>query len=162
MISSRGSEAPPGNHFKRGFWPLFVFILENLLWRKNLVARSVWPRDAKEIAIILQREIKDPRLGMMTTVSGVEMSVTAYAKVYVTFLNDKDEAAVKAGIKALQEASGFIRSLLGKAMRLRIVPELTFFYDNSLVEGMRMSTLVTSVVKHDDERRVNPDDNKED
>lgn len=54
----------------------------------------------KEIAIILQREIKDPRLGMMTTVSGVEMSRDlAYAKVYVTFLNDKDEAAVKAGIK---------------------------------------------------------------
>ncbi len=37
-----------------------------------------------------------------------------------------------------------------------------FFYDNSLVEGMRMSDLVTSVVKHDDERRVNPDDSKED
>ena len=61
----------------------------------------------KEIAIILQREIKDPRLGMMTTVSGVEMSRDlAYAKVFVTFLNDKDEAAVKAGIKALQEADG--------------------------------------------------------
>lgn len=117
----------------------------------------------KEIALILQREIKDPRVGMMTTVSGVEMSRDlAYAKVFVTFLNDQDEAAVKNGIKALQEASGFIRSLLGKAMRLRIVPELTFFYDNSLVEGMRMST-VTSVVKHDDERRVNPaDDSKED
>ncbi|ECW4934250.1 30S ribosome-binding factor RbfA, partial [Salmonella enterica subsp. enterica serovar Enteritidis] len=56
----------------------------------------------------------------------------------------------------------FIRSLLGKAMRLRIVPELTFFYDNSLVEGMRMSNLVTNVVKHDEERRVNPDDSKED
>ena len=54
----------------------------------------------KEIALILQREIKDPRLGMMTTVSGVEMSRDlAYAKVYVTFLNDKDEDAVKAGIK---------------------------------------------------------------
>ncbi len=74
-----------------------------------------WLRRCKEIAIILQREIKDPRLGMMTTVSGVEMSRDlAYAKVFVTFLNDKDEAAVKAGIKALQEASGFIRSLLGK------------------------------------------------
>ncbi|SPX08956.1 ribosome-binding factor A [Escherichia coli] len=61
-------------------------------------------------------EIKDPRLGMMTTVSGVEMSRDlAYAKVYVTFLNDKDEDAVKAGIKALQEASGFIRSLLGES-----------------------------------------------
>ena len=100
----------------------------------------------KEIALILQREIKDPRVGVMTTVSGVEMSRDlAYAKVFVTFLNDQDEAAVKNGIKALQEASGYIRSLLGKAMRLR------------------MSNLVTSVVKHDDERRVNPtDDSKED
>ncbi len=108
----------------------------------------------KEIAIILQREIKDPRLGMMVTVSGVEVSRDlAYAKVFVTFLNDQDEDAVKQGLKALKEASGYIRILLGKAMRLRIVPELTFFYDNSLVEGMRMSNLVTSVVKNDAERR---------
>ncbi|CUU22742.1 30S ribosome-binding factor RbfA [Duffyella gerundensis] len=108
----------------------------------------------KELAMIIQREIKDPRVGMMVTVSGVEVSRDlAYAKVFVTFLNDKDEDAVKSGIRALQDASGFIRSLLGKAMRLRIVPELTFFYDNSLVEGMRMSNLVTSVVKNDAERR---------
>ena len=117
----------------------------------------------KEIAIILHREIKDPRLGMMTTVSGVEVSRDlAYAKVFVTFLNDKDEASVKEGIKVLQDASGYIRTLVGKAMRLRIVPELTFFYDNSLVEGMRMSNLVSNVIKHDDERRVNTDDTKED
>ena len=104
--------------------------------------------------MILQREIKDPRLGMMVTVSGVEVSRDlAYAKVFVTFLNDQDEDAVKQGLKALKEASGYIRILLGKAMRLRIVPELTFFYDNSLVEGMRMSNLVTSVVKNDEERR---------
>ncbi|MGC0867491.1 30S ribosome-binding factor RbfA [Pantoea agglomerans] len=108
----------------------------------------------KEIAMILQREIKDPRLGMMVTLSGVEVSRDlAYAKVFVTFLNDKDEEAIKNGLKALKEASGYIRILLGKAMRLRIVPELTFFYDNSLVEGMRMSNLVTSVVKNDTERR---------
>lgn len=117
----------------------------------------------KEIAIILQREIKDPRLGLMTTVSGVELSRDlAYAKVYVTFLNDKDELAVKEGITVLQEASGYIRSLLGKAMRLRIVPELTFFYDNSLVEGMRMSNLVSNVIRHDDERRSKQDETKED
>jgi ribosome-binding factor A len=54
----------------------------------------------KEIALILQREIKDPRVGMMTTVSGVEMSRDlAYAKVFVTFLNDQDEAAVKTALK---------------------------------------------------------------
>ncbi|MCS3433270.1 30S ribosome-binding factor RbfA [Klebsiella sp. BIGb0407] len=117
----------------------------------------------KEIAIILQREIKDPRLGMMTTVSGVEVSRDlAYAKVFVTFLNDKDEDSVKEGIKVLHDASGYIRSLLGKAMRLRIVPELTFVYDNSLVEGMRMSNLVSNVIRNDDERRVNTDDTKED
>lgn len=108
----------------------------------------------KEIALIIQREIKDPRVGLMVTVSGVEVSRDlAYAKVFVTFLNDQDEEAVKGGVKALQDASGFIRSLLGKAMRLRIVPELTFFYDNSLVEGMRMSNLVSSVVKQDNQRR---------
>ncbi|QDY40791.1 30S ribosome-binding factor RbfA [Candidatus Pantoea soli] len=119
----------------------------------------------KEIAIILQREIKDPRLGMMVTVSGVEVSRDlAYAKVFVTFLNDKDEEAVKNGLKALKEASGYIRILLGKAMRLRIVPELTFFYDNSLIEGMRMSNLVSNVIRNDAERRGESpaEDDKED
>ncbi len=117
----------------------------------------------KEIAMILQREIKDPRLGMMVTVSAVEVSRDlAYAKVFVTFLEDKDEAAIKAALRALGDAAGYIRSLLGKAMRLRIVPELTFFYDNSLVEGMRMSNLVTNVVKNDVERRSSAEDDRED
>ncbi|NDJ56219.1 30S ribosome-binding factor RbfA [Enterobacteriaceae bacterium 4M9] len=122
-------------------------------------AQRVGQEMQKEIALILQREIKDPRLGLMTTVSGVEMSRDlAYAKVYVTFLNDGDEAAINEGLKALRDAAGYIRTLIGKAMRLRIVPELTFFYDNSLVEGMRMSNLVSSVVKHDEERRADSED----
>lgn len=120
----------------------------------------------KEIAIILQREVKDLRVGM-ATVSGVEVSRDlAYAKVYVTFLNvlteNHDPDLVTNGIKALQDASGYIRTLLGKAMRLRVVPELTFAYDNSLVEGMRMSNLVTNVVKNDAERRSASGDDKED
>ncbi|PHM50822.1 30S ribosome-binding factor RbfA [Xenorhabdus miraniensis] len=119
----------------------------------------------KEIAIILQREVKDPRIGM-ATVSGVEVSRDlAYAKVFVTFLNilveDHDSDMVKEGIKALNEASGFIRSLLGKAMRLRVIPELTFSYDSSLVEGMRMSNLVSNVVKNDEKRRASADHNEE-
>ncbi|CDG87497.1 30S ribosome-binding factor RbfA [Xenorhabdus bovienii] len=119
----------------------------------------------KEIAIILQREVKDPRIGM-ATVSGVEVSRDlAYAKVFVTFLNvlveGQDSEMVNGGIKALNEASGFIRSLLGKAMRLRVIPELTFSYDSSLVDGMRMSNLVTKVVKNDEQRRVSADHNEE-
>ncbi|MCT8561008.1 30S ribosome-binding factor RbfA [Glaesserella parasuis] len=108
----------------------------------------------KEIAIILQREVKDPRIGMVT-VSDVEISRDlSYAKVFVTFLFDSDESAVERGLEGLNKASGYIRTLVGKAMRLRIVPELRFVYDQSLVEGMRMSNLVTNVIYKDQERHV--------
>lgn len=106
----------------------------------------------KEIAIILQREVKDPRIGMVT-VSDVEVSSDlAYAKVFVTFLFDNDEGAVKNGMKGLEKAAPYIRTLVGKSMRLRIVPEIRFLYDSSLVDGMRMSNLVTQVVKNDQAR----------
>lgn len=119
----------------------------------------------KDIAIILQREIKDPRIGM-ATVSGIEISRDlAYAKVYVTFLNvlaeNHDPDQESNSIKALQDAAGYIRTLLSKAMRLRVVPELRFVYDTSLVEGMRMSNLVTNVVKNDAERRCASCDDRE-
>ncbi|OCG15974.1 ribosome-binding factor A [Gilliamella sp. App6-5] len=105
----------------------------------------------KEIAIILQREIKDPRLGMVT-VSGVDISRDlSYAKVFVTFLNDDDPQVIEQGLAVLNDAKGYIRTLIGKAMRLRIIPEIKFFYDESLVKGMQMSSLVADVIKHDNE-----------
>lgn len=108
----------------------------------------------KEIAIILQREIKDPRL-LMTTVSDVDLSRDlSHAKIYVTFLND-DEVSIKQGLAALTEAISFIRILLGKAMQLRIVPSLAFYYDRSLTEGIRMSKLVDEAVNSDKQRRGN-------
>ncbi|PKH05215.1 30S ribosome-binding factor RbfA [Moritella sp. Urea-trap-13] len=109
-------------------------------------SRRVAQQLQQEIARILQREVKDPRVGMVT-VSSIDLSRDlSYAKVYVTFFNiDDDEARIKDGIAALDAASGYIRSLVGSAMKLRIVPELRFIYDNTLVEGMRLSTLVTEV-----------------
>ena len=104
----------------------------------------------KEVAVILQREVKDPRIGMVT-VSDVEVSRDlAYAKIFVTFLFDNDQEAINQGMKGLEKASPYIRSLVGKAMRLRIVPELRFIYDESLVEGMRMSNLVSNVIRQDE------------
>ena len=104
----------------------------------------------KEVAIILQREVKDPRIGMVT-VSDVEVSRDlAYAKIFVTFLFDSDQAAMEHGMAGLEKASPYIRSLVGKVMRLRIVPELRFIYDESLVEGMRMSNLVSNVIRQDE------------
>lgn len=104
----------------------------------------------KEVAVILQREVKDPRIGMVT-VSDVEVSRDlAYAKIFVTFLFDNDQEAINQGMKGLEKASPYIRSLVGKAMHLRIVPELRFIYDESLVEGMRMSNLVSNVIREDE------------
>ena len=102
----------------------------------------------REIAMILQREVKDPRVSMVT-VSDVEVSRDlAYAKVFVTFLHDDDDQ-VKAGLKVLNQASGFIRSLLGKRIKVRVVPELKFQHDGSLNEGIRMSRLVDEARKRD-------------
>ena len=85
----------------------------------------------KEIAVILQREIKDPRLGMVT-VSAVEVSRDlSYAKIFITVFNTKDEDAAKQSAKVLNEATGYIRSLLGKRIRARIMPELKFVVDNN-------------------------------
>jgi ribosome-binding factor A len=102
----------------------------------------------KEIAIILMREIKDPRLSM-TTVSAVEVTRDlAYAKVFVTFFNDNAED-IKASLEVLADAEGYIRSLLGKRLRARIMPHLRFVYDSSMSEGVRMSALVDQAVASD-------------
>ena len=111
----------------------------------------------KEIALILQREIKDPRITMVT-VSGVDLSRDLiYAKVYVTFLTMGDQTP-QGGLDALIESAPYVRNLLGKAMRLRVVPEISFLFDASLTEGMRISNLVSSAVKDDESRHVDLDD----
>ncbi len=102
----------------------------------------------KEIAVILMREIKDPRLSM-TTVSAVEVTRDlAYAKVFVTFLTIGDQTNEES-LAGLNSASGYIRRLLGKAMRLRIVPEVRFCFDETLTEGLRITELVSGAVQND-------------
>lgn len=102
----------------------------------------------KELAMILQREVRDSRLGMVT-ISDVEVSRDlAYAKVFVTFLC-VGEQTPEACLAALREHEVHIRMMLGKRIRLRLTPEVRFYYDNTLVEGMRMSNLVTEVVNKD-------------
>jgi ribosome-binding factor A len=118
--------------------------------RTDRVAQQI----QKEIAVILQREIKDPRLGMVT-VSAVEVSrYLSYEKIFITVFNTQDEDAAKQSAKVLNEATGYIRSLLGKRIRARIMPELKFVVDNSLMEGMRISNLVDSIIREDKAKHV--------
>ncbi|MCF2863078.1 Ribosome-binding factor A [Pseudoalteromonas sp. THAF3] len=112
----------------------------------------------KEIAVIIQREVKDPRLGMVT-VSAVEVSRDlSYAKIFVTVFNQDDDTKAKQSMRILNDASGYIRSLLGKRIRARIIPELRFVIDNSLLEGMRISNLVDTVMREDQDKRNNSDE----
>lgn len=108
----------------------------------------------KEMAVILQREIKDPRLHTMITVSDVEVSRDlSHAKVFVTFLGLADDK-VEENLKILNDAAGFVRSLIGKRIQTRIVPHIRFAFDESLNEGIRMANLVSSARAEDDRRRV--------
>ncbi|TKB55386.1 30S ribosome-binding factor RbfA [Ferrimonas aestuarii] len=103
----------------------------------------------RELAMIMMREIRDPRLGMVT-INDVETSRDLnYAKVFVTFLDNEPEQ-VKAQMDALLELAPYIRSLLASSLRtMRAIPELRFTYDSSLVEGIRMTNVVNKVVADD-------------
>ena len=108
----------------------------------------------KEMAVILQREIKDPRLHTMITVSDVEVSRDlSHAKVFVTFLGLADDK-VDDNLKILNDAAGFVRSLIGKRIQTRIVPHIRVAFDESLNEGIRMANLVSNARAEDDRRRV--------
>ena len=141
------------------------FLLTNTSYKRKIMAREYARTDRvgqqiqKEIAVILMREIKDPRLSM-TTVSAVEVTRDlAYAKVFVTFFNDKEED-IKASLAVLAEAEGYIRSLLGKRLRARIMPHLRFVYDKSMSEGVRMSALVDQAVASDNHNDDTLDDSE--
>lgn len=117
--------------------------------RTDRVAQQV----QQEIAMILQRDFKDPRIGWVT-VSEVEVTKDlAYVSVFVTFFG-KEEEEIAEALEILNKANGFFRMEIGKRMRLRIVPEIKFIYDNSLVTGIKMSNKVDEAIQKDKVRRA--------
>lgn len=99
----------------------------------------------KDLAELIRTEIKDPRVGMVT-LTGVEItSDHHHAKVFFTTLGGADAVARAAG--GLGHASGFLRSNLAKGLKLRIVPELHFIYDESVERGIRLSKLIDDAIE---------------
>ena len=95
----------------------------------------------RELADLLQFEVKDPRVGMVTI---TEVEVTgdmAHAKIYYTA--KEGTAALQ---KGLEKTAGFLRTQLSKRMLLRSVPQLHFVYDNSIDNGMKISRLIDDVM----------------
>ena len=99
----------------------------------------------QEIADILMRKIKDPRIGFVTITEVVVSDDLRNAKVFVSaYGSDKD-----ATLKGLQSAAAFIRLELGKRMRMRYVPELLFRYDEAAERGAHIMELLHDIEKKD-------------
>jgi ribosome-binding factor A len=94
----------------------------------------------EEISHLVQRELKDPRLGFVT-VTEVDVSKDLRtAKVYVSVLGS--EAEWQASLQALERARGFIRNWLVPRRRLRAVPHLTFHPDRSMAHAAHIQTVL--------------------
>lgn len=98
----------------------------------------------EEISELLQRQVKDPRLGEFVAVTEVATSPDLkYAKVFVSqFGTEIDRKKV---LKGLASASGFFRTALAKRLKMRYVPELHFLWDDSMEHGDRISRLLDEV-----------------
>ncbi|HEV2332960.1 MAG TPA: 30S ribosome-binding factor RbfA [Gammaproteobacteria bacterium] len=94
----------------------------------------------RELAGLVGKALQDPRAGLVT-VTSVELSKDlAYAKVFVSTIGGS--LSQQELISALQHASGYIRHEVGHAMRLRIIPELRFRYDETLERAARLEDLI--------------------
>ena len=108
----------------------------------------------RDLALLIQRELKDPRVGMVT-VSFVELSRDlSYADINVTVLvpHDLDEKIIES-LNILNEAASFLRMELGRGLKLRKVPHLRFHYDDSLKRGARINKLIHEALKSDQRER---------
>lgn len=96
----------------------------------------------QEIAVLIRDEVRDPRVGMVN-ITDVEVSRDlTVGKIYVTFVDERDQKQIDQGIEALNGASGYLRKLLADSIKLRIVPRLTFYYDESGRRGQHLSALI--------------------
>ena len=100
----------------------------------------------RELSQIIRSEVKDPRIGSLTSVIRVETtSDLKYCKVFISVLgNDEEKDGV---MKGLKNAGGFIRHLLAERVNLRNTPELLFKLDNSVEYSVRMNAIMNEISK---------------
>lgn len=120
----------------------------------------------REIAVLIQMELNDPRIGMVSVTAVKVSRDLSYAKIYVTVLNSLsdsgavnsstlsapgqlDKLEIEENLKALNKASGYLRSLLAKRLTLRSVPKLRFHYDGSVERGRHLSELIDNALAAD-------------
>lgn len=103
----------------------------------------------RELATLIQFELRDPRIGMVS-VTDVEVSRDlSHAKVFVTVLGKESEEEAQESIEALNRASGFLRTQIAKTHNARTTPRMRFIYDSSIGRGAHLSSLIDKAVASD-------------
>ena len=98
-----------------------------------------------DVADILQNELKDPRLGLVTCTRVDLTGDLRHAKLYVSVLGD--ESAREATMAALGSATGYVRRQLSRRLALRVSPEIVFVFDPSVEYGIRLEELIEETKK---------------
>lgn len=103
----------------------------------------------RELALLIQQEVRDPRVGMVN-INEVEVSRDlAHAKVFVTFVGERlDQQCIEA-LSALNKAGGFLRSRIASSNHMRTTPRLFFVLDTSIQRGAHLTALIDQAVAAD-------------
>jgi ribosome-binding factor A len=120
--------------------------------RSERVAESI----REEVATFLAEDAKDPRIVGLVTVTGVDVTRDLrHAKVFVSIMGSDEER--QATLEGLNSAAAHLRSRIGRALRLRVAPEITFRYDESVARAARIEALLAELREPppsgDDDRR---------
>ena len=103
----------------------------------------------RELAALIQHEVRDPRVGMVS-ITGVEVSRDlGHAKVYYTVMGSDSSDDARESTEALNKAAGFLRSQLSRSSNLRSVPQLRFYFDSSVGRGRDLEDLIKRAAKAD-------------
>ena len=97
----------------------------------------------EELASVLSRGLKDPRIGFVTITDVKVSDDLKYAKVYYSVLETEEKKEETA--KGLEQARGFLQRDIAQALKLRFTPHLSFAIDPSLGEGMKIDRIIRRV-----------------
>jgi ribosome-binding factor A len=112
-------------------------------------ASRVGDQIREDLSTLLAREVKDPGIGFLT-ITHVKVSPDLQqARIYYTTIGD--ETARKETARALDRAMPFLRRQIGQRLRLKRVPELTFFYDETIEKGDRIERILLELHKPNDD-----------
>ena len=114
----------------------------------------------RELSNIIRSELKDPRIGLMTSVTAVEVAPDLKTcKAYISVLGSEEDKGDT--MKGLNNAMGYIRRMLARNLNLRNTPELKFILDESIEYGIRMSKMIDDVVEKDTQNETDNERNNE-